>query len=555
MRGLLFPALVSAALLLCACNPGEHGSAQAPSLTLPTDYPIAEKSIAALQADLSTGVITSAQLVEHFQFRIATLDKSGPQINSVLTLNPDAMRIAQELDRERAKQGPRGPLHGIPILLKDNIESADKMPTTAGSLALQDNLTGRDAPLVQRLRAAGAIILGKTNLSEWANIRSARSISGWSALGGLTRNPHALDRSTCGSSSGSAAAVAASFAVASIGTETDGSITCPAAVTGIVGFKPTLGLVSRTHLIPIAASQDTAGPMARSVADVALLLQSMAGTDLADPSTLEADRRKTDYLAALQPDALHGKRIGVLRFATGYHAALDGVFENSLAQLREAGVTLVEIDAFPALETLQRNEPLILLTEFKIGLARYLADAPVKLPISNLEQLITFNNQNAEQELLFFGQELLEQAADTAPDSAYQRMREQNRKVAGPDGIDRLLREHQLDALVAPTTAPAWSIDLLNGDHFLGSVSTLPAVAGYPHLTVPMGDVFGLPVGLSIIGSAWQDATVLALGYAFEQRAGIALVPNYVVTDMLPAIAGPDEDVFVDPSVEKVKWR
>ena len=555
MRGLWFPALVSATLLLCACSPGEQGAKQAPSLTLPTDYPIAEKSIAALQADLSAGTITSAQLVEHFQFRIATLDKSGPQINSILVLNPDAMRIAQALDRERAEQGPRGPLHGIPILLKDNIESADKMPTTAGSLALQDNLTERDAPLVQRLRAAGAIILGKTNLSEWANIRSAHSISGWSALGGLTRNPHAIDRSSCGSSSGSAAAIAASFAVASVGTETDGSITCPAAATGIVGFKPTLGLISRTHIIPIAASQDTAGPMARSVADVALLLHSMAGTDLADPSTLEADRRKQDYLAALSSESLQGKRIGVLRFATGYHAALDEIFAGALTQLQEAGATLIEIDNFPALETIERNESRILLTEFKTGLARYLASSPAKLPVSNLEQLITFNSQNADQELLYFGQDLFERAVATTTDSTYQTLREQNKKLAGADGIDRLLREHQLDALIAPTTGPAWSIDLLNGDHYLGSASTLPAVAGYPHLTVPMGDIYGLPVGLSIIGSAWQDAMVLSLGYAFEQRARVNLTPNYVSTDMLPALTGPTEEDFVDPAVEKVKWR
>lgn len=531
----LGPALLLLIGSLCACSPSEGPK------RLEASYSAEEKSIAQLQADLSAGTVTSVQLVEHYLLRIATLDRNGPQLNSVLALNPDAMTVAQALDAERASKGPRGPLHGIPILLKDNIESADLLPTTAGSLALQDNVTQRDAPLVQRLRDAGAIILGKTNLSEWANMRSSASISGWSAIGGFTRNPYAIDRNPCGSSSGSAVAVAASLAAASIGTETDGSITCPAAVNGLVGLKPTRGLISRRYIVPIAHSQDTAGPMTRTVHDAALLLSVLAGTDAADPATAQANQHKQVYHEQLQEGALHGKRLGVLRFATGYHRAVDEVFESNLATLQAAGAELIDIESFPALAQIGDNELIVLLTELKQGLNAYLADSPAKLPARTLAELIAFNEEHADQELRYFGQEWFEQAEARSVDAHYQRALADNIRLADVEGLATLFKRHQLDALIAPTTGPAWSTDLINGDHYLGSVSTLPAVAGYPHVTVPMGMVKGLPVGLSFIGTPWSEAQLLRLAYDFEQRNQARQPPSYVETIELPELA-PLED-------------
>lgn len=500
------------------------------------EYQVEEKSIAELQADLTAGKISAEQLVECYLMRIATLDREGPQLNSVLALNPEALPIARALDKERRQSAARGPLHGIPVLLKDNIESADPMPTTAGALALRDNLTGRDAPLVKRLRDAGAIILGKTNLSEWANIRSPHAVSGWSALGGLTRNPYAIDRNACGSSSGSAAAVAASFAAVAVGTETDGSITCPAAVNGLVGLKPTRGLISRTLIIPLAESQDSAGPMARTVADAAALLTVLAGSDPADPATADADRHRQDYNRLLDAHNLQGKRLGVLRFATGYHPGLDAVFEESLLTLQQAGATLVEIAAMPNQELITADELSVLLTEFKQGVNQYLANSPAELPVRDLAQLIAFNRHHADSELLFFGQELFEKAEQTTADAAFVQRRARLQKLAR-DGLDKLMNGQQLDALVAPTTGPAWVSDLVNGDHYAGGVSSVPAVAGYPHLTVPMGQVKGLPVGLSLIGRAWHDGMLLAFAHDFEQRQAARQLPGYASSEALPDIA------------------
>lgn len=408
---------------------------------------------------------------------------------------------------------------GMPILIKDNIETAD-MPTTAGSMALIDNAPGRDAPLVARLRAAGFVILGKTNLSEWANIRSGASTSGWSAVGGLTRNPYAMDRSACGSSSGSGAAVAAGLAPVAIGTETDGSITCPAAINGIVGFKPTVGLVSRTHIVPISHSQDTAGPMTRTVEDAAIVLTVIAGTDPLDPATAEADAHKVDYRAALDADSLRGQRIGVARFLTGYHAATDAVFEQNLQALRDAGAILVDITEGPDMGAMGEAEFAVLMTELKVDLNAYLASTdPMQVPTRTLADVIAFNIATP-RELALFGQELfiLAEATGGLEDPAYIEARATSFRLAGPDGIDRLMRENDVVALVAPTTAPAWSIDVVDGDHYLGAASQIAAVAGYPHLTVPMGYVRGLPVGMSFIGGKWDDARILSLGYAFEQR-------------------------------------
>ncbi|MFT4252190.1 MAG: amidase [Caulobacter sp.] len=447
--------------------------------------------------------------------RIEALD---PRLNSIIAVNPDALKIARALDAERAAGKVRGPLHGLPVLIKDNIDTLDPMATTAGSLALKDNVTGRDAPLVARLRAAGVVVLGKANLSEWANIRSPRSTSGWSAVGGFTRNPYALDRSPCGSSSGSAAAVAAGLAPAAIGTETDGSITCPAAMNGLVGLKPTVGLVSRTHVVPISHSQDTAGPMTLTVRDAALLLTVMAGSDPADPATAEADARKSDYAAALSKTSLKGVTLAVARFYTGDSPGTDAVFEQALKDLAAQGATLVEVSDFDE-GPIGRAEGVVLYTEFKADIAAYLASTdPKKVPARTLADLIAFNAATPA-ELRWFGQETFEKAQRTKglDDPDYLKAKADARRLAGPEGVDRILKETGAVAIVAPTTGPAWTVDPVNGDHYGGSATTLPAVAGYPHLTVPMGQVEGLPVGLSFIGPAWSEARLLSLGYAYEQ--------------------------------------
>ncbi|MDE8652506.1 amidase [Novosphingobium album (ex Liu et al. 2023)] len=491
---------------------------------------VEERSLADLSTALATGRTSARALVEAYLARIRAIDDAGPAINSVIAVNPQALAEADRLDAERRAGKARGPLHGIPLLIKDNIETADPMPTTAGSLALKDNLTLRDAPFVARLRAAGAIILGKTNLSEWANIRARRSTSGWSAVGGLTRNPYALDRNACGSSSGSGAAGAASLAAAAIGTETDGSITCPAAINGLVGLKPTVGLVSRNRIVPISHSQDTAGPMTRDVRDAALLLTAMAGSDPADPATAGADAHPTDYAARLSPDALKGKRIGVLRFAIGSDPKTAAVFETALADLRGAGATLIDIADLPGRDKLGDAETTVLITELKADLNTYLATTPPAVRTRTLADVIAFNRAHAAAEMAWFDQGLFEDAQATRglDDPAYRAAREQSRRLAGPEGIDRLLRENTLDLLVAPTTGPAWTTDLVNGDHFGdGGAGDLAAVAGYPHLTVPMGLVQGLPVGLSFIGPAWSEAELLSAGYAYEQATHRREPPRY----------------------------
>jgi len=516
--------IVTAALLLAGCAtsqsiPKKVGSVVAPMAERPVQGP----------AQLAT---TAA---------IARVMKIDEQLNSVIALDPTAIEQAQRIDRgERA-----GPLAGRPILIKDNIEVAGPLPTTAGSLALNDNVTGRDAPLVARLRSAGAIILGKTNLSEWANIRSSNSISGWSAVGGQTRNPYALDRNTCGSSSGSGAAVAAGLVRMAIGTETDGSVTCPAAINGIVGLKPTVGLVSRTHIVPISASQDTAGPMAATVREAAELLSTIAGSDPADAATREADRRKADYAAALDSGSLKGKRIGVMRFASGF--GTDAPFEVALAILRSQGATLVEIKEFDDKE-IGGNEFKVLLTEFKAGLNDYLKTTPPAVATRSLADVIAFNTAHAGAELGLFGQDIFEKAEATKglSDLEYRKARNASFEAAGPNGIDRLLKQHRLIALVGPTMPPAWKIDAVNGDQISGGgAGSLAAVAGYPHLTVPMGQVRGLPVGLSFIGAKWSDALMLSLGYAFEQARGPLPGPKF-----LPSI---EQSPEIAPLLEPVR--
>ncbi len=445
------------------------------------------------------------------------------QLRSIIAIDPTAMGQAHAIGQGAS----RGPLTGQPVLIKDNIEAAGPLPTTAGSLALTANVTGRDAPLVARMRRSGLVILGKTNLSEWANIRSPNSISGWSAVGGLTRNPYALDRNTCGSSSGSGAAVAAGIVDLAIGTETDGSVTCPASLNGIVGMKPTVGLVSRTHIVPISASQDTAGPMTRTVRQAAQLLTVIAGSDPADPATREANSRKRDYAAGLHAGALQGKRIGVMRFATGF--GTDPLLSAALEVLKARGATLVEIKKFDD-KAIGANEFTVLLTEFKAGLNAYLATTPASVRTRTLAEVIAFNKANAATELGLFGQETFEQAEKTKglSDPAYLKARRISLAAAGANGIDKMMRDHRLDALVGPTMPAAWKIDAVHGDEISGGgAGSLAAVAGYPHLTVPMGQVKGLPVGLSFIGGKWDDAAILSLGYAYEQARGPLPGPKF----------------------------
>ncbi len=478
---------------LHAC--GERAPAGSLDLTTAT--------LAELRVALDTKKVTSVVLVQGYLARIADCN---PRLHAVITTLPKALAEAETLDRERRAGDIRGPLHGIPVVLKDNIDVADAV-TTAGSLALAGNLRTDNAPLVDELIAAGAIVIAKTNLSEWANFRSRWSSSGWSAVGGLAVNPHNPQRSACGSSSGSAVAIAAHLAPLAVGTETNGSIVCPASVNGVVGLKPTVGLIPGAGIVPISHSQDTAGPMAASVQDVAMLLDAMV-----DPK-----RARANYSGALKPNALKGARLGVARFIQGYSPATEKTFDEALAVLKAQGAELVVIEQFDLAAIRELQLP-ILLTEFKADLNAYLAAAPSTVASRTLADLIAFNRAEI-REMPWFGQDLFEQAEATAGlgDPTYTQTLQKARNLAGPEGIDRLLKEHKVIALIAPTSGPAWSIDLVNGDRAVGSASLLAAVAGYPHLTVPMGEAAGLPVGLSFMGPAWSEQTLLSLGYSFEQ--------------------------------------
>ncbi|MBI1340217.1 amidase [bacterium] len=513
--------------------PLEQASASGPVQEAYAHLVATPRSASDLAGEMQSGALTSEALTEAYLARIRTVDDAGPTLNAVIAVNPDALAIARALDEERASGAVRGRLHGVPILVKDNIETLDPMATTAGSLALAGNLAERDAAVIARLREAGAVILGKANLSEWANFRSQDSTSGWSAVGGLVKNPHALQRSACGSSSGSGAAVAAGLAAAAIGTETDGSVVCPSAANGVVGIKPTVGLVSRAGIIPISASQDTAGPMALTVADAALLLAVMAGTDPSDPATAEADARREDYTAALDSGALAGARIGVARFLAGYHPPTDAVFDAALKEMEAAGAVLVDIDAFPARREVSAAEWIVLKTEFKAGLNAYLATTPETVTTRTLDELIAFNAATPA-ELKHFDQSIFIEsaAAGGLDDPDYLAARERGRRLAGPEGIDRLLADNDVVAMVAPTGGPAWTADLVTGDHFLGGASGLAAVAGYPHITVPMGGVKGVPVGLSFFGAAWSESRLIGLAYAFEQRTKARLTPTFALPDL-----------------------
>ncbi|AXB76159.1 amidase [Novosphingobium sp. P6W] len=470
--------------------------------------------LALLPLAFGAETVQAQETPEDYLDRIAAINEAGPSIHAVIALAP-AEAIAA------ARRGS-GPLAGRAVLVKDNIETRD-MPTTAGSLALKNNATGRDAPLVAKLRGAGAVILGKTNLSEWANFRGNHSSSGWSAAGGQTKNPYAIDRSPCGSSSGSGAAVAAGLAWAAIGTETDGSITCPASVNGVVGFKPSVGLVSRALVVPISAVQDTAGPMAASVHDAALLLTAMAGTDPADPATAEAGKHAGDFTAGLAEAKLAGVRVGVLRRQVGSVRGVATLFDRAVADMKRAGAQIVEIDFKPA-PRLEQAEFTALLFEFREGINAYLAALPGSAPVRDLAGLIAFNKTHEAEEMRWFGQELFEKALAATDRAEYEKARSDAARLAGTEGIDALLAKNKVDVLVAPTTGPAWAIDLVIGDHFLDiGAGSLAAVAGYPHLSVPMGAVEGLPVGLSFMAGKWADAKVLRIGAGYEKARSAVL--------------------------------
>jgi amidase len=492
------------------------------------------RSAAEESADLAANRITAQSLVAEYQARIAALN---PKIHAVIGLNPHAAAEARASDARRAARGTRGAVDGLPILVKDNIDIAG-LPTTAGSLALAQNVRATSATVVRNITRAGAVILGRTNLSEWANIRSEHSSSGWSAVGGLTRNPYMLDRTACGSSSGSAAAVAAGMAAAAIGTETDGSISCPSSMNGLVGLKPTVGLVSRAGIVPISHTQDTAGPIAHTVRDAAILLTAMAGTDPADPATAEANAHRIDYTTALNPHALAGVRLGVARFLLGgFTPGTLGAFNRALAVLKAQGATLVDVDDYD-MRKIGKNENLVLLTELKADLNSYLAGSPPAVGSRTLAQLIAFDDAHP-LEMTWFGQGFFIKAERTKglQDPAYLKARATNLRLAGPDGIDRLLKEHRIVALISPTQSPAYVIDLVNGDSGGAGDSSLPAVATYPYITVPMGEVHGLPVGLSFIGPKWSEARLLGLAYGYEQASHAARQPTFAADALHPGIA------------------
>jgi amidase len=496
-------------------------------------FELEEVTIAELQEGMQSGRLTARGVTERYLARIDELDRRGPMLRHIIETNPDALAIADALDAERKEKGPRGPLHGVPILIKDNIDTADRMTTTAGSLALEGSIAPRDAWVAERLRAAGAILLGKTNLSEWANFRSTHSSSGWSGRGGQARNPYALDRSTSGSSSGSAGAVAANLAAVAIGSETDGSIVSPSSCCGVVGIKPTVGLISRGGIIPISRSQDTAGPMARTVRDAAIVLGALVGVDPRDPATTPSRTRShADYTRFLVDGGLKGARIGVARERFfGFSRDVDRLMEDALAAMKSAGASIVDPANLPHAGTYDDAEFDVLLYEFKAGLNEYLASLGPNAPIKSLADAIVFNEQHKDREMPYFGQEIFEMAQKKGPltSPAYLKARAKCRLLSRTQGIDALMARHRLDAIVAPTNNPAWTIDLVNGDHFTGGSSTPAAVAGYPSITVPAGSVRGLPVGISFFGRAWSEGTLLRVAYGYEQATNNRAEPTMKV--------------------------
>ena len=496
-------------------------------------FELDEITIVELQDGMTSGKFTARSLVEKYSERIDEIDKRGPAVNAIIEMNPDALTIADALDQERKAKGTRGPMHGIPVLIKDNIDTADRMMTTAGSLALVGSKPAKDSFVAQKLRGAGAVILGKANLSEWANIRSSHSVSGWSGRGGLTKNPYALDRNACGSSSGTGAGISANLAAAGIGTETDGSIVCPSSSNGLAGIKPTVGLVSRSGIIPISHSQDGAGPMCRTLRDAAILLGALTGVDPEDAATAaSAGKAQTDYAQFCDPNGLNGARIGVARKYFGFNDAVDALMEESLGVMKQQGATLVDPADIETLGKFDDTELLVFMYELKADLNAYLARLGPDAPVHTLQEIIEFNDRNRRKEMPYFGQDLFVKAQGKGPltEKAYVDALAKNHQLARTEGIDALMDKHHLDAIVAPTGGPAWLTDLVNGDHVAGGSSNAAAVAGYPNINVTAGFLSGLPVGISFFGRAWSEPTLIRLGYSFEQATKARRAPRFLTS-------------------------
>ena len=513
-----------------ALSAARASSPSEPAAESPKPFAFDEATISDLQSRMKSGEISARSLTQAYLDRINEIDKSGPAINSVIEVNPDALAIAESLDQERKEKGPRGPMHGIPVLIKDNIDTADKMLTTAGSLFLVGSRPTQDSGVAKKLRDAGAVILGKTNLSEWANIRSSHSTSGWSGRGGLTKNPYALHRNPCGSSSGSGAATSANLCAIAVGTETDGSIVCPSSANGLVGIKPTVGLLSRAGIIPISHSQDTPGPMARTVRDAAILLGALAGSDPRDPATAEASvKMQKDYTQFLDPNGLRGARIGVARKYFGFNDAVDALMNNRIAEMKLAGAVIVDPADIESFGKFDETELLVLMYELKADLNAYLAQRPGK-EVRTLGDLIRFNDVEKAREMPYFGQDLFIKAEDKGPltDKEYVAAITANHTLARQQGIDAIMDKNHLDALVAPTGGPAWLTDLVNGDHAAGGSSNAAAVAGYPNINVPAGFISDLPVGVSFFGRAWSEATLLKIAHGFEQLTKVRKPPRFL---------------------------
>jgi amidase len=513
------------------------GAAREIALSVPLaeikPFELDEITISDLQNGMKSGKLTTRSLVEKYSARIAEIDKQGPAINSILELNPDALSIADALDQERKAKGPRGPMHGVPVLIKDNIDTADRMMTTAGSLALVGSKPLQDSYVAQKLRSAGAVILGKTNLSEWANIRSSHSTSGWSGRGGLTKNPYALDRNPCGSSSGTGAGISANLCAVGIGTETDGSIVCPSSSNGLAGIKPTVGLVSRGGIIPISHSQDGAGPMCRTIRDAAILLGALTGVDPRDSATAGSQGKSfTDYSQFCDPNGLKGARIGVARKYFGFSEAVDALMEQSLDAMKKQGATLVDPADIETLGKFDESELLVFMYELKADLNSYLAGLGPNAPVRTLKDIIDFNDRNRQKEMPYFGQDLFLKAEAKGPltEKAYLDALDKNRQLARTEGIDATMDKNRLDAMVAPTGGPAWLTDLVNGDHVAGGSSNAAAVAGYPNINVTAGFISGLPVGISFFGRAWSEPTLIRLAFAFEQTIKARQAPRFLST-------------------------
>jgi amidase len=522
--------LASAAYPALGAARADDRAADGSNLT-PKEFEFDEITVDALQQAMQSGQHSSRELTEKYLARIQEVDKGGPMINSVIEVNPEALEIADALDKERKEKGARGPMHGIPVLIKDNIDTNDRMNTTAGSLALLGSRPPKDAFVATQLRKAGAVILGKTNLSEWANIRSSHSTSGWSGRGGLTRNPYALDRNPCGSSSGTGAAVSANLCGAGVGTETDGSVVCPSSANGLAGLKPTVGLVSRSGVIPISHTQDTPGPMARTVRDVAILLGAMAGAD-PDDSATAASRGKiqSDYTAYLDPNGLKGARLGVVRKYFGFNDAVDPLMDNLIAEMKRAGAEIVDPADIPTIGKFDETELTVFFYELKADLAAYFARLGDTAPVKSLKDVIEFNERHRDKEMPWFGQDLFLKSEAKGPLTAkeYLDALAKNRQLSRKEGIDFVMDKFKLDALLAPTAGPAWLTDLINGDHAAGGSSSAAAVAGYPNINVTGGFLWGLPVGISFFGRAWSEPTLLKIAYAFEQLTKARQKPMFL---------------------------